>query len=250
MAISKEAEAYFAEASRWEFDRAAALTATARRAWIVASVSIGAALLATAAVAMLTPLKHVEPFVVRVDSSTGIVDVVPRYAGTEPLPEAVTRYLVTQYVTQRERYVAAIAAADYDQVGAYHNAAMNQGWAAAWAKVNPESPLNRYADGAQVHVQVQSVSFLRQNHDAPDLVQVRFIAGTQRSATGNEERAHYVATLQVAYGAPSADIRLRALNPLGFKVLEYRREPEAVEPGVAVPAPTATANSASAESPP
>ena len=31
--------------------------------------------------AMLMPLKRVDPFVVRVDNSTGIVDVVPVYAG-------------------------------------------------------------------------------------------------------------------------------------------------------------------------
>jgi type IV secretion system protein VirB8 len=246
MAISKEAEAYFAEASRWEADRALALTATARRAWIVAAAAIGAALLATAAVAMLTPLKRVEPFVVRVDSSTGIVDVVPGYSGTEPLPEAVTRHLVTQYVIQRERYIAAIAEADYEQVGAYHNASMNQSWAAAWAKSNPESPLNRFADGAQVHVQVRSVSFLRQNRDSPELVQVRFAVGTQHGAAGAEEHAHFVATLQVTYGAPSADVRLRALNPLGFKVLEYRRESEAVEPE---PVPAVTGTAASPASP-
>ena len=35
-----------------------------------------------------------------------------------------------------------------------------------------------------------------------------------------------MATLQYAYAAPSKDDRLRAANPLGFKVLEYRKEPE------------------------
>jgi type IV secretion system protein VirB8 len=41
-----------------------------------------------------------------------------------------------------------------------------------------------------------------------------------------------VATLKYAYGEPAKDDRLRAANPLGFKVLEYRREPEIVTPGV------------------
>ena len=237
MAASKEAEAYFAEANRWEFDRSAWLARTARHAWLVAAAAVAASLLATGALAMLAPLKRVEPYLVRVDSSTGIVDVVPGYAGTEPLPEAVTRYLATQYVTLRERYVAALAEADYEQVGAYHTAAMNQAWAGAWARTNPDSPLNRYADGTQVHVQVQSISFLKAPRDAPQLLQVRFVAQTRRSEGAIEERAHYAATLLVAFGAPSADVRLRALNPLGFKVLEYRREPEAVElaPGGAPP---------------
>jgi len=236
VAASKEVEAYFAEATRWEQDRSAALRSAARRAWLVAAIALAAALLSTAAVAMLAPLKRVDPFVVRVDSSTGIVDVVPGYAGAEPLPEAVTRFLVTQYVTVRERYVAAIAESDYEQVGAYHNAPMNQGWAAAWERTNPDSPLNRYADGTQVRVQVQSVSFLRQGRGSPDLVQVRFTASAQRSPGAGPERTHFVATLQVAYGPPSSDLRLRSLNPLGFKVLEYRRETEVSEaPGADAP---------------
>ena len=238
--MNKEAEHYFAEASGWEFDRAAALRRSAQRAWIVALAATSAAVLATGAIAFLMPLKRVEPFVIRVDSSTGIVDVVPGYRGAEPLPEAVTRYLVTQYVTERERYVPALAEADYEQVGAYHSAAMNQRWAGAWARTNPDSPLNRYADGTSVRAQVQSVSFLSQGRGATDLVQVRFLAAAQHGSGGDEERAHFVATLQVAFGKPSTDVRLRALNPLGFKVLEYRREPEIVEATAATPATTTT----------
>jgi type IV secretion system protein VirB8 len=185
-----------------------------------------------AALAMLVPLKRVEPYVVRVDNSTGVVDVVPVYAGTADLPEAVTRHLATQYVIQRERYIAAIAEADYDQVGAFHSAPMNQRWAAAWARSNPESPLNRFADGTQVRVQVQSISFLKRGGVTADTLQVRFLTATQRGPGGGEEFAHFIATLQTAYGPPSTDVRLRALNPLGFKVLEYRREPEVGDPAV------------------
>ena len=39
------------------------------------------AVAAALALALLMPLKRVEPFVVRVDNSTGVVDVVPMYGG-------------------------------------------------------------------------------------------------------------------------------------------------------------------------
>lgn len=227
--MNREAEAYFSEAARWEFDRAEALTRSARRAWIVAAAATVASVIATSAVLALTPLKRVEPYLIRVDRSTGVVDVVPAYTGREPLPEAVTRHLVMEYVTQRERYVPALAEADYDQVGAFHSAKMNQAWAAAWARTNPESPLNRFADGSQVGVQVQSISFLRREQRGSDLVQVRFVTGTTRAGGTEEQTGHFVATLEATYAAPSADPRLRALNPLGFKIIEYRREPEVVE---------------------
>ncbi len=239
-----EAESYFAEATSWEFDRTAALSKTARHAWAVAIVASGIAVAATGAILLLTPLKKVEPFIVRVDSSTGIVDVVPGYAGTAELPEVVTRHLVTQYVTQRERYIPAIAEVDYDEIGAYHSAAMNQAWALAWERSNPDSPLNRYADGTHVRAQVQSVSFLKHVRGGPDLLQVRFLSAVQRGSGASEELRHFVATLQVAFGPPSTDVRLRALNPLGFKVLEYRREPEVVEAAAAAES-TPPAHSAS-----
>jgi type IV secretion system protein VirB8 len=226
MHMDKEARDYFAEASRWDLDRAALIGASARRAWWVAIAAAALAAISGVALATLVPLKRVDPFVIRVESGTGIVDVVPTYAGTADLPETVTRHLVTQYVVQRERYIPAIAESDYEQIGAYHSAAMNQQWVAAWSRTNPDSPLNRYADATHVRVQVQAVSFLRQGRGAAEVLQVRFLTGSQKSIGAGEELAHFVATLQVAYGPPSTDVRLRALNPLGFKVLEYRREPE------------------------
>jgi len=231
VAVEPEAAEYFAAAQGWDVDRAQAERRAARRAWRVAAVATLAALAALGAVAALTPLKRVEPFVIRVDNATGVVDVVPVLEGTASEAQAVSRYLLTQYVTTRERYVAALAEADYETVGAFHGAAMNQAWAAAWNRNNPESPLNVHADGSAVRVQVLAVSFLKPGSGREDLAQVRFARFS--GEPGNEREQRYVATLQYAYAPPSKDDRLRALNPLGFKVLEYRREPEVMETGVA-----------------
>lgn len=215
---------YFEAAQGWDRDRAEAERRSARRAWWVAGLATLVAIVAVGAVAALTPLKRVEPFVIRVDNATGAVDVVPALEGAASEAQAVTRYLVTQYVIARERYVAALAESDYEAVGAFHGAAMNQQWAALWNRNNPESPLNRHVDGSSVRVQVLAVSFLKPGSGREDLVQVRF--ARFMGEPGNERESRYVATLQYAYGTPSKDDRLRALNPLGFKVLEYRREPE------------------------
>ena len=215
---------YFEAAQGWDRDRARAERRSARRAWWVAAIAVVVAVVAVGAVAALSPLKRVEPFVIRVDNTSGAVDVVPALEGTASEAQAVTRYLVTQYVITRERYVAALAESDYETVGAYHGAAMNQQWAHAWNRNNPESPLNVHADGSAVRVQVLAVSFLAPGSGREDLAQVRFARFSGES--GNARESRYVATLQYAYGPPSKDDRTRALNPLGFKVLEYRREPE------------------------
>ncbi len=219
-------EPYYAEAFSWDVDRSVLLRDSHRIAW---RVTAGAMVLSVGCVVtllVLLPLKKIEPYLIRVDNTTGVVDVVPHYIGRTDLPETVTRYLVTQYVTERERYVAALAETDYMTVGAFHSAPMNQAWAALWTRTNADSPLNRYAQDAAVTVQVQAVSFLKRTSEGNDTLQVRFQTATQRAAGGAAELEHYVATLQTAFSAPSTDVRIRAANPLGFKVLEYRKEPE------------------------
>ncbi len=217
--------AYLEEARGWDLDRGRAAERSARRAWWVAGCACITAVAAVIAVAGLTPFKTVEPFVVRVDNTTGVVDLPPRYEGSNEWPEAVTRHLLTQYVSVRERFVMALAEADYEQAGAYHSATMNQSWAALWDRSNPDSPLNRHLDGSTVRVQIKAVSFLTRANGVADLAQLRFLRATELSG-GAERIAHYIATVQYAYGKPSSDEGLRALNPLGFKVLEYRVEPE------------------------
>jgi type IV secretion system protein VirB8 len=64
---SGDLKAYFEEAKRWDQDRLAAAQRSKRLAWTVAGCAGVLALAAVGAVAALTPLKTVEPFVVRVD---------------------------------------------------------------------------------------------------------------------------------------------------------------------------------------
>lgn len=221
-------EAYLREASAWDADRAAMAVRDARRAWRVA---IGACLLTIVALLtlmLLMPLKRVEPFVVRVDNTTGIVDVVPIYVGQAQMPEAVTRYFLTHYVTTCERFTFATAESDYEECAAFHGAARNQAWMAAWDRANPDSPLNRYKDGSIVLVQVAALSFFSRASGSEDLVQVRYTKTRRPPGSGREEVSHWIATLQYAFVAPSRDARMRRWNPLGLRIVEFRSEPEFV----------------------
>jgi type IV secretion system protein VirB8 len=226
------AEEYFAAARSWEEDRVASAERRARHAcWaaLLAGLMCAAAIIALACIA---PLKTVEPYVIRVDSSSGVVDIVPQLRGTAAPGELVTRHLLQMYIVARERYVAALAENDYATVGAMQTAPLNQAWLAAWDPNRPESPLNRYRDGTTVRAQVQAVTFLPRASGASDLAQVRFLTGTRVAGTGNERLAHWIATITYAYGPASHDDRQRLLNPLGLRVTEYRREPEVPPPDV------------------
>ena len=217
---------YFREAESWDADRAAQFRRSARVAWWVASAGWVCAVAGAAGIFVLTPLKQVEPFVVRVDNTTGIVDVVPVYAGNAPAEESITRYFLSHYLTVCERFNFSTAESDYEECGSFHSAQRNQAWYAQWSATNPASPLNVYKDGSSVRVQVKSVSFFTRASGLSDLAQVRYLKATRQGGGGDEKFSHWVATLQYAYAAPAKDPKTRRWNPLGFKVIDFKAEPE------------------------
>lgn len=219
-------EAYFAEAASWDADRTAQGRRITRIAWGVASAGWLAALMTAAALMLLMPLKRVEPFVLRVDNSTGLVDVVPVYAGRADMPESVSRYFLDHYVTVCERFNFATAESDYEECGAYHTAARNQAWYTLWTKTNPASPLNLYKDGSTLRARVSSISFFERGNGVSDLAQVRYTKGKRAAGGIDEQVTHWIATVQYTYGEPSKDPKVRRWNPLGFKVVEFKSEPE------------------------
>ncbi|HUN76596.1 MAG TPA: VirB8/TrbF family protein [Steroidobacteraceae bacterium] len=242
MSADAELAGYFAEARSWDADRAAQAHRSARIAWVVAGAG-WLALVATAlALVLLMPLKRVVPFLIRVDSSTGLVDVVPEYAGKAELSETLTRYLLTHYVTVCERFNFATAESDYQECGAFHTAARNAAWYALWNPNNPSSPLNLYKDGSSVRAEVISVSFFRRGSGVSDLAQVRYLKAKRTAGAVDEEVTHWIATIQYAYATPPSDPAVRRWNPLGFKIVDFRPEPE-VPPQVS---PSGTAASGSA----
>ncbi len=234
-------QSYFSEAASWDADRAAQAQRILRIAWIVAGGGWACALMTAIALMLLMPLKRVDPFVVRVDNSTGIVDVVPVYAGSAQLPEAVTRYFLSHYVTICERFNFATAESDYEECGAFHTSARNQAWYSLWTKTNPTSPLNIYKDGSTVSVQVSSVSFFERLSGVSDLAQVRYVKAKRPAGGTDEQVTHWIATIQYTYVEPSADPKNRRSNPLGFKVVEFKAEAE-------VPNESATATSIQGQS--
>lgn len=226
MNVEAELAPYFAESRSWDADRAAQSRRSARIAWAVAAAGWVCAILSSAAILGLTPLKRVEPFLIRVDNSSGIVDFVPTYDGKATLNESITRYLLTHYVTVCERFNFATAESDYEECGAFHTAQRNQAWYAAWNPNNPASPLNVNKDGSTVRVQVASVSFFRRANGVSDLAQVRYLKARRAAGAADEQVTHWIATIQYVYGDPPSDPKVRRWNPLGFRIVEFTPERE------------------------
>lgn len=226
MSANPELDRYFREAESWDADRVEQFRRSARGAWWVAAAGWICAVAAAVSMAMLMPLKRVEPFVVRVDNTTGVVDVVPVYEGGATPQEAVTRYFLTHYLTVCERFNFSTAESDYEECGAFHSAQRNQAWYALWTATNPDSPLNVHRDGSTVRVQVTSVSFFTRASGLSDLAQVRYLKATRQGAGSTEAFSHWVATIQYTYAHPATDPKTRRWNPLGFKIVDFKSEPE------------------------
>ncbi|MGH8290546.1 MAG: virB8 family protein [Steroidobacteraceae bacterium] len=238
MRRDRELEPYFEEAASWDLDRARQASRSARFGWSVAGIACFVIVLLAGALMLLTPLKRVEPFLIRVDRTTGIVDVVPTYSGHATLSEAVTRYFLIHYVSVCERFNYATAESDYEECGAFQTPQENEAWYARWNPSNPASPLNAHKDGSTVTVSVEDVSFFKRASGIQNLVQVRYLTSLREGSGAAGAERHWIATIEYAYGKPSSSAKERLLNPLGFKVVSLTREPEVLSSAGA--APTAT----------
>jgi type IV secretion system protein VirB8 len=228
---------YFREAASWDADRTLQAIRRARVACTVASAGWLCAVMAVITLLLLMPLKTVEPYVIRVDNSTGIVDVVPMYEGHAEMGETVARYLLTHYITICEGFNYSTAERDYEECGAYHSAKRNQEWYALWTQGNPNSPLNRYKDGTTVRAQITAVVFFKRANGLSEIAQVRYIKGTRPPGSA-EKITHWIATIEYAYVTPSRDPKARQWNPLGFRVTDFQAEAESVADTSVLSAPT------------
>lgn len=226
----KELEEYFREAVSWDAERSGRARRSARVAWIAAGLFAVCAVASSTALSLLTPLKRVDPFVIRVDNTTGVIDVVPVFDGIVTQEEALTRYFLNHYISICERFNYTTAESDYQECGAFNSNGMNALLSKRWNKSNPESPLNQYRDGTTVTAQVTSISFFERSNGVTDLVQVRYVKSKRMPSLSEEVKTHWIATVQYAYAKPSQDARVRRWNPLGFKIAEFKSEPEILDP--------------------
>ena len=110
---------YQQEVLSWETNRVLDLEKSRTTAWRVATAASVAALVAIGAVAGLTPLKTIKPFVVRVDNATGIVDVVSELGNAKTnYDEAINKFFIQWYVRYRQAYSAELMEDYYFAVGA------------------------------------------------------------------------------------------------------------------------------------
>jgi type IV secretion system protein VirB8 len=193
----KDEEAYYKEAASWDGDMVTELRNSRRWAWRAFSAMCAVAVLEAAGLAGLVPLKSVEPFVVRVDNSTGIVDQVVRLRDAkETYDEVMTKFFLRQVVTLRETYTRTQLQRNYDNSVLFTAPSARPQLKADFSFDNPNGPYK-----------------------------VRYLRIDRKS--GAEVQSRWVATVEFRYVSQPASEDARGVNPLGFQVTNYRNDPEA-----------------------
>ena len=172
---------------------------------------------------MLSPLKTVEPYVIRVDKSSGETQVVTALKGPQPrtYEDAVNRYFISQYVRLREGWLNDAARENAYTVMLTSDSAESARYLNSVQANNKNAPSNIYGDKGFVSISIRTISFL-----SPTVAQVRF---TKIITFGQNTpiAQNWNAILTFRYTTAPEHEKDRNLNPLGFQVVNYRSDPEA-----------------------
>ncbi|SCB50224.1 virB8 family protein [Rhizobium multihospitium] len=217
---------YYADGATWEQDIARRNRNSRALAWIVAAVMSVVAVAALGILALLVPLKTYEPYMVVVDKTTGFVEVKrPMAEGALTQDEAVTMFNVVRYIKARETYDPRALKDNFDLAQLLATGDAARELTEIYSPANPNNPVKLHGTNTEIAVNIKSVTFPN-NRTAL----VRF-STDEKSATSIVTR-NWVSLVRFRYsGAPMRN-EWRFDNPLGFQVVEYRRDQEtAPSPG-------------------
>ena len=207
-------------AKTWERETYLSLRRSTRRAWACALAAMALAFLAVFALILVLPLKEFSPYVVTVDKNTGWLEVTRGlHPGHLPHSEALTIANIVRCLTAREGFDATDYPARYREVGLCMTDRALAAYRRLHAPTNENSPPAVYGYEGIIRVEISSVNLLS---ETTALASFRTILEYQSRETIN----HWRAALTFAYTDKQFTMRDRFINPLGFQITSYRRDPD------------------------
>lgn len=228
-----------------------------RRAWLVAWSAIVMALILAGGYFLFLPLKEKVPYLVMADPYTGTSSVA-RLSGNFQdrditTEEAINKSNVAQFVLARESYDSGlIGQRNWRTTLSMAGPGVAPAYVALHSESNPERPFRLYGGGRAVRVRILSIVLIGgTGGKRPTGATVRFQRSVYDKGRGTSQALDSkIATLEFTY---NPDLRLneedRLLNPLGFRVTNYRVDDDfasAALPEREFPAPPPSAGMAPA----
>ena len=221
--ISKpDLNAYWQSGLSWEIELYRKERRSRKLAWMIAGISGGIALASVTALNLLIPLKQFEPYVVTVDKTTGFMEIARALRpGDLAQDEAVTTANVVRYLRARETYNPRQLKDNYDLAQLYSTGQASTDLRREFEPSNPQSRDKVLGRDTRIDVTIKSVSFLNKT-----TATVRFMTETKRENTTRRE--HWVSVIRYRYTTAPLKNEYRFDNPLGFQIVEYRRDQESL----------------------
>lgn len=212
------------ESRNWYRDRYQSVLLQRRVLMGVSLLSLLSTLIAVFVVAQITPLKSVEPFVIQVDPKSGITQIVdPMNMREITGVEAVNNYFIVQYVRAREGYNVNDINRNYTTVRVMSESDRVYGQFRRDASPsNPQSVAARMGSNGVRSVKFKSITYVK-----PQLAQARLLI-EETAANGGTTQYHKIATISFEYAKLQLNTEERYINPLGFRVIDYRIDEDAL----------------------
>jgi type IV secretion system protein VirB8 len=195
-----------------------------KRAWGVAWAAILLAILMGGLIAYMLPLKKTEPYVVRVDQTTGMVDIITAVNKETMSPdEALDKFFTSTYVLKRESYYDNLISQDYVYVQKHSNNHVASEYRAIYEGENARDRLL-----ANHEVKGKILSVVLGESAGAKTAQIRINLITKDLRNNNiTNKITRVVTLNYDYSPETLTKEEERLsNPLGFKVTSYRVDNE------------------------
>lgn len=219
---SSSRDAYYARAATWATDHEKVRHKSSRLAWLIGGIAIGVAVFEAIALALLMPLKTVEPYTILVDRHTGYVQALEGTRVSQiTANEALTQSLLAQYVTAREGFDIALVKANFRKIALWSGEPVRSRYLALMQPTNPASPLQQIPRTSVVNIQVKSISPI-----APETALIRFDVERRDQGQAEGVRQSFVSIVRYRFSRAPMSLEDRLVNPLGFQVIHYRRDEE------------------------
>jgi type IV secretion system protein VirB8 len=165
----------------------------------------------------ISQYKAIEPFIVEIEAKTGIPTVVDQVSVQKyTAEEVIQEYFIYTYIRAREGYDFRTYYHDYNTVvRLLSDPGIYLSFRNTISQRNPQSPVNLYARD------VRLVPVIKSMQDIDGAKQIRLLVKHMR---GNSVVAEDNKVIYIKYRFANLNINLeeRLVNPLGFRVFEYR----------------------------
>ncbi|MDR2341613.1 MAG: type IV secretion system protein [Campylobacteraceae bacterium] len=197
-----------------------------KRAWTITFVSLAMSFLLIATLILLIPLKSVEPYVIRYDSTTGHTDIVTMLTEQNlRVDEAVSKHFISRYIKLREGYYFETLQEDYDLVQLFGVQLVNDEYRMIYSGANARD--KKLGNGLIEKVEVLSVVLGESAGIDTATVRIKILRYDKKDIKATPRERNKIITLSYEYAANKAMKEFYRLNnPLGFRILSYRIDDE------------------------